>query len=159
ILEPIFGSWTLTAARWFALGCTVGAMWILGFEARRRWPTVSPAAVAAVGIVAFSVLPAEDSRAVGFELLAVLPARLAVLLGARGRYVLAGLAVGVATLCKQPMLAAAVPLTVQCLILGRDGERPPISKRLLHLVAAGAATIAVIVVGLLPFGFSDAWRW
>ena len=73
LLEPIFGMWSLTAARWFALAAIVAAAWIIALEARRRWPQVVPLAVALLFVVAFAALPAEDSRAVGFELLAILP--------------------------------------------------------------------------------------
>ena len=42
LLEPLFGTWTLAAGRWVALVFSVIAMWLLGFEANRRWPEVSP---------------------------------------------------------------------------------------------------------------------
>ncbi|HEY4332899.1 MAG TPA: glycosyltransferase family 87 protein [Ilumatobacteraceae bacterium] len=154
LLEPIFGGWTLTAGRWLALAATVTAMWIVAMEARRRWPGVDPLMVALLGVVAFSLLPAEDSRAVGFELLATLPAVGAFVLGARGKTLLAGVALGLAALFKQPMLLGALPLTVQCLTMVE-----PWARRVLRLLAAGAATVAVIVLGLAPFGFSDALHW
>ena len=46
LLEPIFGMWSLTAARWVALAAIVAAAWILALEARRRWTHVVPLAVA-----------------------------------------------------------------------------------------------------------------
>ncbi len=154
VLEPIFGDWTLTAARWLVLAATVTACWVLALEARRRWPAVSPLAVAVVGVIAFSVLPAEDSRAVGFELLGTLPAVGAFVLGARRRFVLAGALLGLAGLFKQPFLLGAVPLVAQCCM---SSKRWPIRGR--RVVVAGAATVAAVVAGLAPFGLSNAVKW
>ncbi|MCU1388362.1 MAG: glycosyltransferase, partial [Ilumatobacteraceae bacterium] len=159
VLEPIFGAWTLTAGRWLALTLTVIAMWILGFEARRRWPTVSPVAVAVLGIVAFSVLPAEDSRAVGFELLATLPAVAAFVLGARRRFLPAAVMLGLAGLFKQPMLLGAAPLAVQCLTVGPGMAVPRWSRRVLSLAMAGVVTAATVAAGLAPFGLRNAFSW
>ncbi|MCU1391957.1 MAG: hypothetical protein JWM34_385 [Ilumatobacteraceae bacterium] len=161
LLEPIFGAWTLTAGRWVALAATIIAMWILGFEARRRWPTVSPVAVAVLGVIAFSLLPAEDSRAVGFEVLATLPAVGAFVLGARRRYFVAGLLLGVAGLFKQPMLLGGIPLAVQCLwpvpVVGV--QLATWARRIGRLVVAGAITVATVIAGLAPFGLHNAWAW
>jgi hypothetical protein len=154
LLEPIFGTWSLTAARWFALAAIVAAAWIIALEARRRWPHVEPLAVALLFVVAFAALPAGDSRSVGFELLAILPMVAAFVLGARGRVLLAGMAVGVATLFKQPMLLGALPLTAQCLSLAA-----PWSRRLVRLVLSGAVCAATIVLGLAPFGLHNALSW
>jgi hypothetical protein len=154
LLEPLAGTWTLAAARWVALAAIVVAAWIIALEARRRWPAVAPLPVALLFIVAFALLPAEDSRAVGFELLATLPAVGAFVLGARKRTLLAGVALGISALFKQPMLLGALPLAVQCL-----GVAAPWSRRLLRLAVAGAATAATIVAGLAPFGLHDALSW
>lgn len=164
LLEPVFGDWTLVAGRWLTLALTVTAMWVLAIEARRRWPTVSPLAVAVVGVAAFSLLPAEDSRAVGFELLATLPAVGAFVFGARRRVVLAGFCLGVAALFKQPMLLGALPLIVQSLTdpagtNPADDRGTPWMQRFGRLVAAGAATMVTIALGLAPFGFTDALTW
>ena len=154
LLEPIFGMWSLTAARWVALAAIVAAAWILALEARRRWTHVVPLAVALLFVVAFAALPAEDSSAVGFELLAILPMVAAFVLGARGRVLLAGVALGVATLFKQPMLLGALPLTAQCL-----GLTAPWTRRVALLVLSGAACAATIVLGLAPFGLHNALSW
>ena len=154
LLEPIFGDYTLMAARWVALVAIVVAGWLIAVEAHRRWPAVSPVAVALLFIVAFSVLPAEDSNAAGFEVLATLPAVAAFVLGARRRTLLAGVALGVAALFKQPMLLGALPLMVQCLTA--QGSR---GLRLVRLVVAGAACVATVVLGLAPFGLGDALSW
>ncbi len=164
LLEPVFGDWTLMAGRWLTLALTVTAMWVLAIEARRRWPAVSPFAVALVGVAAFSLLPAEDSRAVGFELLATLPVVGAFVFGARRRVVLAGCCLGVAALFKQPMLLGALPLIVQCLTdtatSGPAGDsRTSWSRRVARLAAAGAATLVTVALGLAPFGFGDALTW
>ncbi|MEO7398764.1 MAG: glycosyltransferase family 39 protein, partial [Ilumatobacteraceae bacterium] len=148
LLEPVFGDWTLTAARWVALAAIVTAMWILAFEARRRWPSVSVFAVALMGVAAFSLLPAEDSRAAGFELLATLPAVAAFVLGARRRVVLAGVCLGLAALFKQPMLLGALPLAVQCLtdpVRACTTSRTTWGRRLLRLVSAGMATTVTVL--------------
>lgn len=154
VLEPLFGTWTLAAGRWVALVAIVAAAWVIALEARRRWPDVSPLLVALIFVVAFALLPAEDSRAVGFELLATLPAVGAFVLGARGRTVLAGVALGMATLFKQPMLLGAFPLAVQCL-----SGTAPWGRRVLRLAAGGVATVATITAGLAPFGLHEALSW
>lgn len=154
VIEPVFGAWTLTAARWVALTAIVAAAWIIAIEARRRWPAVSPLGVALLFIVAFALLPAEDSRSVGFEILATLPAVGAFVLGARGRTVLAGIVLGLAALFKQPMLLGALPLAVQCLSIPA-----PWSRRMLRLTTAGLACAITVVLGLAPFGLRDALAW
>ena len=159
LLEPLFGSWTLAAGRWVALLCSVIAMWLLGFEANRRWPDVSPFAVALIGVIAFALLPAEDSRAVGFELLATLPAVAAFVLGARRRFLLAGIALGIAALFKQPMLLGAVPLAVQVLFVRNGPRADHWVRRLLRLGTTGLATAATVLAGLIPFGLRNAWGW
>ena len=159
LLEPLFGSWTLAAGRWVALLFSVIAMWLLGFEANRRWPDVSPFAVALIGVIAFALLPAEDSRAVGFELLATLPAVAAFVLGARRRFLLAGIALGIAALFKQPMLLGAVPLAVQVLFVRNSPREDRWVRRLLLLGMTGLATAATVLAGLIPFGLRNAWGW
>ncbi len=172
VLEPVFGTWTLTAGRWVALTATVAAMWILAIEATRRWPGVPTVGAALLGVAAFSLLPAEDSRAVGFELLATLPAVAAFVLGARRRTVLAGICVGIAALFKQPMLLGALPLAVQCLTdpepSRQDTPATPAtpatpstawSRRVLRLCLAGLATVITVLAGLAPFGLRDALSW
>ena len=154
LLEPMFADYTLTAARWVALAAIVVAAWLCAIEAHRRWPAVSPLAVALVFILAFSVLPAEDSNAAGFEVLATLPAVAAFVLGARRRTILAGVALGIAALFKQPMLLGALPLIVQCLSV--TGSR---AQRLVRLVLAGAACATTVLIGLAPFGLGDALSW
>ncbi len=154
ILEPAFGTWTLTAARWVALTTIVTAAWVIAVEARRRWRSVSPLGVALLFVVAFALLPAEDSRAVGFEMLATLPAVGAFVLGARGRIVLAGIALGFAALFKQPMLLGALPLAVQCL-----STPAPWARRLLRLATAGLACAITVIAGLAPFGLRNALSW
>ena len=154
VLEPVFGTWTLTAARWIALTAIVATAWVIAIEARRRWPAVSPLGVALLFVVAFALLPAEDSRAVGFEILATLPAVGAFVLGARGRTVLAGITLGIAALFKQPMLLGALPLAVQCLSIPAAWPR-----RLLRLTTAGLACAITIVAGLAPFGLRHALSW
>src|SRR3954471_2736465 len=61
-LEPVFGSWSITAARWVLVATIVVSAWLLAVEAVRRWPAVSALTVALITIAAFAVLPAEDSR-------------------------------------------------------------------------------------------------
>ncbi|MEI7617009.1 MAG: glycosyltransferase family 87 protein [Actinomycetota bacterium] len=154
LLEPLFGMWSLTAARWVALCAIVVAAWIIALEARRRWTQVLPLAVALLFVVAFAALPAEDSSAVGFELLAILPMVAAFVLGARGRVLLAGAALGVATLFKQPMLLGALPLTAQCLSISA-----PWSRRFVRLALSGTVCAATILLGLAPFGLHNALAW
>src|SRR5215204_3131970 len=70
VLEPVFGTWSITAARWVLLATIIVSAWLLAMEAVRRWPRVSALSVASITIATFSILPAEDSRAVSFEALA-----------------------------------------------------------------------------------------
>src|SRR5262245_34214158 len=155
LLEPVFGQATLPAARWVALVAMLVAAWVLALEAVRRWPEVSALAVALAVVFAFSVLPAEDSRAVSFEGLATLPAVAAFVLGARRRTVLAAIALGIAALFKQTLLLGALPLTVQCLTI------PGFTwgRRIGRLAIAGGVTVLSVLAGLVWFGLGDALHW
>lgn len=155
LLEPVFGTWTLAAARWVAMGMIVAAAWILADEAVRRRAEVSRLAVAVLFILTFAVLPAEDSRAVGFELLATLPAVGAFVLAARGRTLAAGICLGLAALFKQPMLLGCLPLTYHCLRAAGDSW----PQRLRRLAVAGTASVLTLAAGLAPFGLPEAWTW
>src|SRR3954452_7882351 len=154
VLETVFGSWSITAARWVLLATIITSAWLLAVEAVRRWPQVSALSVALITIAAFAVLPAEDSRAVTFEALATLPAVGAFVLGARRRTVLAAIALGVAALFKQTLLLGALPLAVQCLVIPAS-----LPRRLRRLAVAGAVTAVTVLIGLLPFGLRLALDW
>jgi hypothetical protein len=154
LLEPVFGGWTLTAARWVALALTVVAAWVLAGEVHRRRPEVPPVAVAALFVVAFALLPPEDSRAFGFEWLGVLPAVAAFVLGARGRVVPAALTLGVAALCKQPYVLGCLPLAWQ--LARHPGS---LARRAARVAVAGVVSAATIIAGLAPFGLGDALHW
>ena len=135
----------------------VGAALVLALDARRRHGAAAgwwAAALAVAGAVAFFPV---DGQAANYAHFALLPGAAAVVLARRGRTVTAlaaGVALGLAVLCRQTWVIGIVPGALAVALARRQSPR-----RWLDVVAFVAGVAAVIAsVGLVvPFG--DFWRW
>jgi hypothetical protein len=107
----MFGTLDLRPVRVIALLALGATSLLLANEARRRYQLPIPTArLAALAMLVFAALPPEDAQAVGFELIALLPATLGFVLSARGRTRTGAALVGVAVLCKQTFALGMVPI-------------------------------------------------
>ena len=84
---------------------------VVADEARRRWGDRAGWVAGSVLVLGVSASTPLDAQAANFELFALLPIVVAVVAAARGRAALAGAALAVAVLCKQPAAVTIVPVT------------------------------------------------
>ncbi|WP_234010692.1 ArnT family glycosyltransferase, partial [Streptomyces sp. SPB074] len=138
---------------WLVRVLAVAALALTGVLAARLatrwWGNWAALPAGVLTIAGAAALPAPDAMAATFEVF-MLPATVAALyFGARRRYLLAGLAVAVATLTKQVGLAPLLPLAVQVLA-GRRRAREGAA-----LLAGTVAPLAVcaLALGVRPFMF------
>ncbi|MBX3287644.1 MAG: hypothetical protein KF703_20020, partial [Actinobacteria bacterium] len=102
-----------------------------------------------VAVLGAAALGPADAPAANFELFALLPIALAVVAAARGRAAVAGAALAVAVLCKQPAAATVVPVAWSW---WRTRRWPG--------VAVGLAAGAVVGLALAaPFGVGNVVQW
>lgn len=122
---------------------------VVAHEADRR-AGGRAAVVAGVIVVAGSAaLGPGDAQAANFELFALLPVAVAFVAASRGHAVTAGAALAVATLCKQPAAATAIPVAV---CLWRVGRWRSLG------IAAGAGLAATLALAA-PFGIGRVVDW
>ncbi|MFJ5088610.1 ArnT family glycosyltransferase [Streptomyces sp. NPDC088674] len=138
---------------WLVRVLAVGALALTGILvarlATRWWGHWAGLPAGVLTVAATAALPAPDAMAATFEVF-MLPATVAAMyFGARRRYLLAGLALAVATLTKQVGLAPLLPLAVQ-ILAGRRRTREAAA-----LVAGTVAPLALcaLVLGVRPFTF------
>lgn len=148
----VFGLTSGSDLRWvrlLAVVLVVATAVVLADEARRRWG-IRAGWVAGLAVVAASAaMGPADAPAANFELFALLPIAVAVVAAARGRSVVAGVALAVAVLCKQPAAVTAVP--VAWALWRARGWR-----------GVGAAGISGAVATLAlasPFGVDKVLEW
>lgn len=122
---------------------------VVASEAARRWGGPAAWVAAITVIVTASALGPADAQAANFELFALLPIAVAVVAAARGRAVVAGVALAVAVLCKQPAAVTAIPVAWSLWCAGR--------WRLLGLGTVSGALAAVALAA--PFGLSRVIEW
>lgn len=122
---------------------------VVASEAGRRRGSRSAWVAGVTMALGASTLGPADAQAANFELFALLPITVAVVAGARGKAVVAGVALSVAVLCKQPAAVTAVPVAWALWQTGR--------WRLLGLggLAGGVATVAIAA----PFGVGHVVEW
>ncbi len=148
----------------------------------------SPGAAALAGallVLGTAAFPPPDAQAANFELFALLPSALAVLLavssrdrgpGARlGLLFAAGVMVGIAGMIKQPFLVMLAPVGWEVLRAGLParlrGAEPAVQESGEGTVAARVGAVVsgavVVLAGVTasslaiaaPFGAGDVWRW
>ncbi len=122
---------------------------VVASEAARRWGTAAAWVAAVTVVLTASALGPADAQAANFELFALLPIAVAVVAASRGRAVVAGVALAVAVLCKQPAAVTAIPVAWWWWRAGR--------WRLVGLGAASGAVATVVLAA--PFGVSRVAKW
>ncbi|CAN5502278.1 hypothetical protein BH10ACT1_BH10ACT1_41770 [soil metagenome] len=149
LLYATFGGGDLRPVRVvIALSIFVAAL-VVASEARRRWGARAGWAAGLVLVLGASALGPMDAQAANFELFALLPIVVAVVAAARGRAVLAGVALAVAVLCKQPAAVTIVPVA-WCWWQTRRW------RGVLGGLAAGAVAALVLT---FPFKLSRVMEW
>ncbi|WP_307130283.1 ArnT family glycosyltransferase [Streptomyces aurantiacus] len=117
--------------------------------AARWWGSWAEFPAGVLTVAGSAALPAPDAMAATFEIF-MLPATVAAMYyGARSRFLLAGLAVAIATLTKQVGLALLLPLAVQILFERRRSRQGA-------ALAAGVAlplALCALLLGVRPFTF------
>jgi hypothetical protein len=150
LMQRITHSGDLRPMRVVSLLAVAATSVILVGEGRRRYGEARvPWQLVALPILAFVALPPEDAQAVGFELIAVLPATVGFVLAARGRVKSGAAATAVATLCKQTFALGLIP--VLYLAARRHGARA--------VVASLAVFFGIVVVTGVLLGWSDFMYW
>jgi hypothetical protein len=122
---------------------------VLASEAGRRWGDRAAWVAGLVVVLGAAALGARDAQAANFELFALLPIAVAVVAAGRGRALVAGAALAVAVLCKQPAAVTVVPVAWALWRCGR--------WRSLSVGAAAGAVTALAVAA--PFGVRDVVEW
>ena len=110
VVFGVTGSHDLRWMRLLGLVLVVLTALVLADEARRRWGTRAGWTAGVVTVVAAAALGPRDAPPANFELFALLPIAVAVVAAARSRPALAGVALAVAVLCKQPAAITIVPV-------------------------------------------------
>lgn len=123
--------------------------WLLALEAHRRWGTRAAWLAGLLFVLGTVAFAPQDGQAANFEIFMLAPMTAGVLLAARGRPAGAGVAVALATLCKQTGAAALLPVVY----LAVRGQRSRGARR----VVVGFA-LPLIVVALLV-GPGDLLFW
>lgn len=148
-LYGLFGGGDLRPVRLVIAAAVLGAALVGASEARRRWGSRAGWVAGLVLAVGASTLGPMDAQAANFELFALLPIVVAVTAAARGRAVLAGVALAVAVLCKQPAAVTVVPVAW---LWWRSGRWQHVLR---GLAAGGVAGLALSI----PFGLAEVIDW
>ncbi|MGI8754812.1 MAG: glycosyltransferase [Acidimicrobiales bacterium] len=131
-----------------AVGVALTAM-VVASEAGRRWGQRAAWVAGLALVLGASALGPHDAQAANFELFALLPIAVAVVAAARGRAVVAGVALAAAVLCKQPAAVTAVPVAWS---LWRVRQWRGVA------VGAGAGAMAAVAMAA-PFGIALVAKW
>jgi hypothetical protein len=148
------GSDALWSVRLLAVAAHAATAGLLLVEGRRRAGMRGGVGAAALYLLAAVALQPEDAQAANFEVFMLPAMTAAVVLGARGRTLGGGVAVGVATLVKQTAATTLLPLAYLAWRCGR--------LRGLARLAVGAAVpivAAALLVGprnLFVWAFTDS---
>jgi 4-amino-4-deoxy-L-arabinose transferase-like glycosyltransferase len=149
LVQRLTGTTDLRPIRLLVAVLIVATALVVASEAQRRWGRTAAWVAALAVVLTASALGPADAQAANFELFALFPIAVAVVAAARGRALIAGVALAVAVLCKQPAAVTAIPVAWSLWRAGR--------WRLLGLGAA-AGGVATLVLAA-PFGLSRVAEW
>lgn len=149
LVQEVTGTLDLRPVRLVVVALVVASALVAAGEARRRWGPTSGWVAGLVLVLGAGALGPADAQAANFEHLTLLPIVVAVAAGARGRPLLAGAAVAIATLTKQPAAVTALPVAWS---LWR-------CCRFRGLALAGAAGAVTLVAVSAPFGLHRVLDW
>ena len=149
LVQRLTGSADLRYVRAFVAVLVLATALVVADEARRRWGRRAMWIGGVAVVLAAAALGPADAQAANFEMFTLLPIAVAVAAGARNRPWVAGAAVAVAALSKQPAAVTAIPVAVALWQTGRV-------RRVLAAGASGVGTIAVLVI---PFGPGRVLEW
>lgn len=122
---------------------------VLADEADRRWGDRAGWVAGVATVLGAAALGPADAPPANFELFALLPISVAVVVAARGRAAVAGVALAVAVLCKQPAAVTVVPVAWSWW-----------ATRRWRGVAVGVVAGAVAGLALAaPFGLRNVIEW
>ena len=110
------GLWSVRLLATIAVALTG---WLLALEAHRRWGTRAAWLAGLLFVLGTVAFAPQDGQAANFEIFMLLPMTAGVVLAARRRPASAGVAIALATLCKQTGAAALLPV----LYLALRGDR------------------------------------
>ena len=145
----LFGTADFRPVRFLIALTIFASALVTASEARRRWGSTAGWVAGIVVVLAASALGARDAQAANFELFALLPITVSVVAAARGRAGLAGAALAVAVLCKQPAAVTIVPVAWSWWQTKRWRG-----------VGVGLSAGAITGLALaLPFGLANVVEW
>lgn len=148
-VQRLTGSSDLRYVRGLVALLVIATALVVAIEARDRWGVRAMwVGGLAVALTAAALGPA-DAQAANFEMFTLLPIAVAVVAGRRNRPWVAGAAVAIAALAKQPAAVTAIPVAVA---LWQHG-------RLRASAQAAAAGILVTAVVVIPFGPGRVLEW
>jgi len=145
----VFGTEHLQLIRFVVALLVLGAAWLCTDEARRRWGSNAAWVAGLIVVLGAAALGPADAQAANFELFALFPIVVAVVAAARGRSAVAGVALAVAVLCKQPAAVTILPV-------GWSWWSTRRWRGVGTGLAAGAVTGVVLAA---PFGLANVIEW
>ena len=145
----VFGTEHLQLIRFVVAVLVLGAAWLCADEAKRRWGSSAGWVAGLIVVLGAAALAPADAQAANFELFALFPIVVAVVAAARGRSALAGVALAVAVLCKQPAAVTILPV-------GWSWWATRRWRGVGTGLAAGAVTGVVLAA---PFGLANVIEW
>ena len=122
---------------------------VVAREAGRRFGPSAALVAGVVVIAGTAALGVRDGQPANFEVISLLPIALAFCFGSRDRPIAAGIALAVATLCKQPAAVTAIPVAI---CLWRSGRWRSLG------LAAGSGLVATVALAA-PFGLGKVIEW
>lgn len=149
MVQAVTGSTDLRFVRASVVLLVVATALVLAVEAQRRWGAEAAWVAGLVTVATAAALGPADAQAANFELFALLPIAVAVVAAARGRFLVAGVALAVAVSCKQPAALTAVPVAWSAWRLRR-------ARGVATVGVAGAVSLLAL---WLPFGLDRVVEW
>lgn len=148
-VQRLTGSDDLRYVRGLVALLVIATALVVAVEARDRWGDRAMWVGGMAVVLTAAALGPADAQAANFEMFTLLPIAVAVVAGRRNEPWVAGAAVAVAALAKQPAAVTAIPVAVALWQQGR-------LRALLRAAAAGLLATTIIVI---PFGPGRVLEW